>query len=275
MQAQLASTNDIVAEFESAPATREEVMQRRLALHCESAPSLSSAEYHPQGPLCSPLQRMLARHLDPHGLDDLERDEEAANTANAPLPKQGDAALEYDNYDMSGVDDQPAVDIGEDLGGFAPPLTEQDYDYDYDGGASMTTAADAGSYVDEVPVGSVATVTTANDVSALDAEPSLVDGGSPEYDTSSQPLVQTYTTHESWSANTMKMHNFLDRVLTSQESISYEQVVQGKKRKTVAQSFFELLVLKTGGFIDVQQEEPFGDIHISKTTQFQAAADVL
>mmetsp|Transcript_30880 Transcript_30880/g.77539 ORF Transcript_30880/g.77539 Transcript_30880/m.77539 type:complete len:262 (+) Transcript_30880:57-842(+) len=261
-------------------------MQRREALHAESVSSLSSAEYHPQGSLCSPLQALLARHLNPHGLDALERDDEAANAADELLA-QADASHghlpEYDNYDLGGADDQEMVDIGEDLGGFAPPLTEQDYDQDYGADASMTNAGGLASFVDEVPSSSskdaaadLNTTATASTSMIHGGEPSLVDEASPDFDvSSSQPLMQAYTTHESWSANTLKMHKFLDRVLTTQENVSYEQIVEGKKRKTVAQSFFELLVLKTGGFIDVQQEEPFGDILISKTTQFQAAADLL
>ncbi|KAG6478656.1 hypothetical protein ZIOFF_062100 [Zingiber officinale] len=47
--------------------------------------------------------------------------------------------------------------------------------------------------------------------------------------------------------------------------LSLNDILQGQTRRRCAQMFFESLVLKTYGFLDVQQEEAYGDIVISPT----------
>jgi chromatin segregation and condensation protein Rec8/ScpA/Scc1 (kleisin family) len=49
------------------------------------------------------------------------------------------------------------------------------------------------------------------------------------------------------------------------EVLKYQDMVDGKLRKTVAGTFFELLVLKTMDVIDVRQDQPYGDIFVTKT----------
>lgn len=44
-------------------------------------------------------------------------------------------------------------------------------------------------------------------------------------------------------------------------------MVSGKKTKTVAGTFYQLLVLKTLNYIDVKQPAPFGDISITPTVR--------
>jgi len=41
--------------------------------------------------------------------------------------------------------------------------------------------------------------------------------------------------------------------------------VAGQPKKVVAGTFFEFLVLKTRNRIDLKQEQPYGDILVSKT----------
>ncbi|KAJ1696566.1 hypothetical protein LUZ63_005078 [Rhynchospora breviuscula] len=54
----------------------------------------------------------------------------------------------------------------------------------------------------------------------------------------------------------------------NQEScLSLEQMLEGKKRKTCARFFYETLMLKGRGMIDVKQESPYEDIKISVTPQ--------
>ncbi|XP_074567181.1 sister chromatid cohesion 1 protein 3-like [Curcuma longa] len=47
--------------------------------------------------------------------------------------------------------------------------------------------------------------------------------------------------------------------------LSLNDILEGKARRRCAQMFFESLVLKTCGFVDIQQEEAYGDIVISPT----------
>jgi len=69
--------------------------------------------------------------------------------------------------------------------------------------------------------------------------------------------------------NTHKMLTFLRREFRSSgEPLSFESMVGGRERFTVSRAFFELLVLKTGNFINLEQNAPFEDIKIYKTMNF-------
>lgn len=74
---------------------------------------------------------------------------------------------------------------------------------------------------------------------------------------------------ESFSKRTGIMHRFLERSFEpGVEELCYQDLVENKKRSTVAQTFFELLVLKSRDVIDLTQEEAFGPIAIRKTEHF-------
>ncbi|KAF3337931.1 sister chromatid cohesion 1 protein 2 isoform X3 [Carex littledalei] len=74
-----------------------------------------------------------------------------------------------------------------------------------------------------------------------------------------------------WSAHTRYVAHQLhqkasDLKRRNQESyLSLEQMLQGKKRKTSATFFYETLMLKGRGMIDLKQESPYGDIRIFAT----------
>jgi len=69
--------------------------------------------------------------------------------------------------------------------------------------------------------------------------------------------------------NTHKMLTFLRREFkASGEPLSFESMVGGRERFTVSRAFFELLVLKTGNFINLEQNAPYQDIKIFKTPNF-------
>ncbi|XP_042432151.1 sister chromatid cohesion 1 protein 3-like [Zingiber officinale] len=73
------------------------------------------------------------------------------------------------------------------------------------------------------------------------------------------------------SARTRAVAQFLKNQSPSQSQdkehgvLSLNDILEGKTRRRCAQMFFESLVLKTYGFVDVQQEEAYGDIVISPT----------
>eukprot|EP01100_Stratorugosa_tubuloviscum_P002797 TRINITY_DN1661_c0_g1_i1.p1 TRINITY_DN1661_c0_g1~~TRINITY_DN1661_c0_g1_i1.p1 ORF type:complete len:657 (+),score=301.52 TRINITY_DN1661_c0_g1_i1:7-1977(+) len=72
---------------------------------------------------------------------------------------------------------------------------------------------------------------------------------------------------KSWTDKTERMRNYLNYNFTQVgPNLSYNDLIRGKSRRTIAISFFELLVLKSRNYIQTQQVEPYGDIIISKTS---------
>ncbi|CAL0326279.1 unnamed protein product [Lupinus luteus] len=57
----------------------------------------------------------------------------------------------------------------------------------------------------------------------------------------------------------------------SAEDLNLNKILEGKTRKLSARMFFEILVLKNHGLIDIQQEEPYGDIRLKLTLSFSKA----
>ncbi|OIW11741.1 hypothetical protein TanjilG_10943 [Lupinus angustifolius] len=55
------------------------------------------------------------------------------------------------------------------------------------------------------------------------------------------------------------------------EDLSLNKILERKTRKLSARMFFEVLVLKNHGLIDVQQDEPYGDISLKLTFSFSKA----
>lgn len=77
---------------------------------------------------------------------------------------------------------------------------------------------------------------------------------------------------DAMSARTRAVAQYFKELSPATESLGNQSgniclnaILTGKKRKQCAQMFFETLVLKTTGFIEVKQEEPYGDILISQT----------
>eukprot|EP01114_Cavostelium_apophysatum_P022836 TRINITY_DN8400_c0_g1_i4.p1 TRINITY_DN8400_c0_g1~~TRINITY_DN8400_c0_g1_i4.p1 ORF type:complete len:320 (+),score=92.53 TRINITY_DN8400_c0_g1_i4:419-1378(+) len=94
--------------------------------------------------------------------------------------------------------------------------------------------------------------------------------GYPTGETTEGDVAATSPT-EGLSDQTRRMHKFLKTRFTEaqeKENLSYLEMIEGRRRKTVVGTFFELLVLKTTNYINLKQEEPYGDITISKTAQF-------
>eukprot|EP01133_Synstelium_polycarpum_P003679 gene3679-4234_t len=78
-----------------------------------------------------------------------------------------------------------------------------------------------------------------------------------------------------WTPRTATMHNVLDSYFKGKRTntINFNRLVEdlGEDKKTrvaVAGTFYELLVLKTKGLVEVQQDVAYGDIAITKTEFF-------
>ena len=71
-------------------------------------------------------------------------------------------------------------------------------------------------------------------------------------------------------------HAWLEHKSRQRSSIFFVQVsmnglLEGKGRKDASRWFFEMLVLKTRNYVNLQQEEPYGDISVSATSKLLTA----
>jgi len=79
-----------------------------------------------------------------------------------------------------------------------------------------------------------------------------------------------------WSARTQQMHAMLDRAFSESKgmALSFDAMAAKskgpQKRRVVAGCFQELLFLTTHGLLELQQHQPYADIVISKTDDFDA-----
>lgn len=77
-----------------------------------------------------------------------------------------------------------------------------------------------------------------------------------------------------WSRRTKKMHALLKAQFRSTSSgtqtkpFSFERLVDGHAKAVAAGSFYQLLVLASGGHLRLTQSEAFGDILLAKTAAF-------
>eukprot|EP00483_Globobulimina_turgida_P004880 UN04889 len=70
-----------------------------------------------------------------------------------------------------------------------------------------------------------------------------------------------------WSRRTRKTFSFFKG--KEGKEFSFNELMESQtKRETVAGVFYELLVFKNSDLVDLQQDEPYGDITISKTSNF-------
>ncbi|XP_052190991.1 sister chromatid cohesion 1 protein 2-like [Diospyros lotus] len=82
-----------------------------------------------------------------------------------------------------------------------------------------------------------------------------------------------------WSARTRTVALHLDRSCQNQkkqgqdEEVSLSRLLKQKTKGESARLFYEILVLKSGGYIDVKQEEPFNDILVQETPKLKQACE--
>ncbi|XP_074311261.1 sister chromatid cohesion 1 protein 3 isoform X2 [Silene latifolia] len=73
-------------------------------------------------------------------------------------------------------------------------------------------------------------------------------------------------------AQYLKDHSPLSKVSESPpEDLRLNAILEGRRRKLCARMFYETLVLKDRGLIDVKQDEPYGDITLKLTPSFSMA----
>eukprot|EP00455_Lapot_gusevi_P022819 TRINITY_DN2376_c0_g1_i5.p1 TRINITY_DN2376_c0_g1~~TRINITY_DN2376_c0_g1_i5.p1 ORF type:complete len:614 (+),score=220.26 TRINITY_DN2376_c0_g1_i5:84-1925(+) len=87
-----------------------------------------------------------------------------------------------------------------------------------------------------------------------------------------------------WSNRTKKAYSFLQNQMADKSHVMYSELVPPpveeaaraqaqRQRKAAAGMFYELLILKTRDFIQVKQEQAYGDIKISRAARFGAEPD--
>ncbi|KAJ2742291.1 sister chromatid cohesion protein 1 [Coemansia sp. BCRC 34301] len=118
----------------------------------------------------------------------------------------------------------------------------------------------------------------------------FVDSGVPETRSTSSPAQggseDVLASNAGYSKNTIRAIHILDAACTAENvpvvesagartegALSYQSVAGGARRSDAVKLFFELLVLKSKDFIDVQQAAPFEDILISPCAKLRHAAD--
>lgn len=167
--------------------------------------------------------------------------------------------LELFNTVMTDMDSQDAVDVFRDqrLGDDdipAPPPVDDDYDPNQSG------------FVDQPPFDDQPSTPAREDGEELPPSQAADDF---------TPIQVREEENQPWSKRTIKMREFLGKSFGDDDKISYTNLIAGKKRHTAAGTFFELLVLKTKNYIDIEQRAPYEEIFIKKTEFFDIRPEVV
>ena len=85
---------------------------------------------------------------------------------------------------------------------------------------------------------------------------------------------QEVSSTSKWHKHTVKVFLVLKRAMSPDDPnlpnhLSYDKLSKGVTRRTAAGVFFELLQLKTWDFIELEQDESYGDIQIAPGVKFQ------
>lgn len=96
-----------------------------------------------------------------------------------------------------------------------------------------------------------------------------------ENDDDATPIINSSLVYEDRSAlqqqqqqtRTAKALQFLRQRMT-EESLSFNSLVAGKRKQIAATTFFELLVLRSRNAVHLSQDKPYGDINITRAERF-------
>lgn len=208
------------------------------------------------GPRPDALKIIESLHTGKHGIPLLTEEEKAERDADLSgeqvpatpgyLNKTGDTQF---NADM-GYEDFGGQELGGYEDDFNPPVDDTGI------GGADEGVADGGFGDAEMDAGGEEgrlglSVSGNSGKSALEAEP-LADSAGPS---------------GKWNTRTKRVLETLNSSLEEKDSITYRELAGKSSRHTVAGCFFELLVLKSWDVVDVDQAEPYDDIHISKNAE--------
>nr|XP_043617218.1 sister chromatid cohesion 1 protein 2-like isoform X2 [Erigeron canadensis] len=86
---------------------------------------------------------------------------------------------------------------------------------------------------------------------------------------------ENFLTAEKWSAVTKsiarRMHGYFVCLKERGEegALKLSQILKQKTKKESARFFYQILVLKTGGYVDVKQAKPYDEIHVMQTPKLE------
>ena len=73
-----------------------------------------------------------------------------------------------------------------------------------------------------------------------------------------------------WNKRTQYMMHLINRAMVQTgTAASFAEICARNNRKQVASKFYALLVLKKQQAVEVQQSEPYGDIHVTRGPKFE------
>lgn len=267
---QLANTAPTVAAPAPVPRSKR-AMQRAMRAEREPEQLLREA---PLRGLCAELAGLYAHNVDVAGQaaaddDMMPLDALGGDLLDVPLGA-GAGAAGGDDFDFGGGFDGGGY--GDDFG--APgefggadggPSTQQLLDGD-DGAAPRADATALPPVTDDYYAsdGEGEAVAAAAFESAGAAQGGAVADADAPGATPGKPA--------SWSLHTQRMHTFLARNFDAQPDVtelSFAAMAEGKVRKVVAATFFELLVLKSKSYVELHQDEPYADILVAKGRNFE------
>lgn len=252
IRAQLDNTEPIVAAPAPVPRSKRAMLR---AMRADREPELLLRDA-PLGGMCSELATMYTRNVDVAGTD---------AAADAPLDAFGADLLEVpgvgadfggarEEFDFGGGFDAA---YGDEFGAEPGQSTQQLLD---DDGARVGDASAL------PPVGDDYYASDGEGENEAAALASAANVASAAGDAAATPGKPT-----SWSMHTQRMHTYLSKNFdeSKADELSFAAMADGNVRKVVAATFFELLVLKSKSYIDVHQNEPYGDILVAKGKNFE------
>jgi hypothetical protein len=81
-----------------------------------------------------------------------------------------------------------------------------------------------------------------------------------------QEELKRHVAEKGVTDRTLKVMNIFNETFKHQDQVNFNRMLEGKQRVTAARCFYELLVLKTRNFVDVQQDAPYENIIVTKPT---------
>lgn len=243
--------------FDYAPCT-ERALKRRLRDEEGSTVLLETPLMQGLAPgLLALFTRTLSSQPDVP-LADFQEAEAARAVEEGAGPRAEDhqmGGLEMDQQ-MGGLElDQPPY---LELDGPAPEFPQHDLDRDI-----------------EFPAGDMTNDPTGDIHPSRSLEAGLIEDDFLDVKEGAAEATREVTTEEweqaSWSKRTQKMMANLRTGFEAQEELSFNDMTHKKSRRTAAACLFELLVLKTKDFVQIQQDEPYGDIIVRPTDRLLVA----
>eukprot|EP00522_Entomoneis_paludosa_P005606 CAMPEP_0172451550 /NCGR_PEP_ID=MMETSP1065-20121228/9552_1 /TAXON_ID=265537 /ORGANISM="Amphiprora paludosa, Strain CCMP125" /LENGTH=723 /DNA_ID=CAMNT_0013203513 /DNA_START=73 /DNA_END=2244 /DNA_ORIENTATION=+ len=190
-----------------------------------------------------------------------EEDEKASadgdSDSGAPMPVQEDdeemsqAAQDEEAFPPQDDEDAPPIFPDDDE---PPPLPEEDDEEEAGNASGRNSSFDLGL------------------VNAFGDEDWGNAGPEEDEDTRQEAGDELVSSNSKWHKHTRRVYSLLKERMDGDEAkethLSYNAMTEGCSRRTAVGVYFELLQLKTWDFIELNQDDPYGDIIVSPGVKF-------